>query len=83
MIEYLVENSNNYPELTNSILLEMIKTRKELYIRDKIIDSIRLILSSAIEGNQKTKKIAIETINILGEIEGVYELRPLLEDLES
>jgi len=83
VINYLVENSNNYPELTNSILLEMIKSRKELYIRDKIIDSVRHILSSAIEGNQKSKKIAIETINILGELEGVYELRPLLEDLEG
>jgi len=83
VIEYLVENCNNHPELTNSMLLEMIKSRKELYIRDKIIEKITKILSAAFEGNNQSKKIAIETINILGETGGVYELRSLLDGLES
>lgn len=82
ILEYLGMNCSDYSELANSILLEMIKSQKELYIRDQSIDLIRKILSSAVDATKKTKKMAIETINILGEREGVYELRALLDELK-
>lgn len=80
IIEYLGMNSELSPDLATSLLHEIVLSDRSLFLTTDTRSNVERILTVAVDADNKTKAMAIEIINVLGQ-RGDYEWRPLLDQL--
>ena len=81
IIEYLSENSEDYPDISVSLLNKIVESEHAFFMGDETRSNFSKIFKNASSADKETKEIAIQIINVLGE-HGDYEWRPYLDILK-